>query len=1055
MEPVGRDIPYRFANGGAHVLRLKAHHDHDPIHIEACQGPQGIRDQRYASQGMEHLGKIGPHAGTLARGQNDGLHGWHRTVGPIPWEDPDVDGATAIQRALASMAATGRPSPTVPLPADWSETVHRLRAGPDPTGALQRAAGLPASWFRAPLPAAAVTLLHEGPYPARLMALVPEARAKLANNGPFDPDRETLLQQLGEAIERNGEAAGIGAVRATAYLQIGRREVEGAPLEETGAALSTLADSIVTAALPSNLRDRVVVMGMGKLGGQELNFLSDVDLIFVHADNVKTADVTAGLRTLVRRLEGEAHWRPVFRVDLRLRPFGRRGPLAMSLAATESYYERHGRPWERQAWIRGRPMAGNLELGHALLRRLSPFVYRRSVDAGIFDEVSALMLRARREASRSLAGDGDVDLKLDAGGIREVEFFAQSLQLLHGGRRPDLRFPSTLGALDRLLAAGLVSDREHAELTDAYRWLRHVEHRVQLGSGRQTHTVPGDPEARGRLARRITGETLGNFVDRMTHHRTRVSVIAQTLHGPSADAEVQRSDRQRRAAREAVLDPAAPAEVQRAALSYLGLADPEEGQALLSHIYARPEGPFSARGRARGGAEALLLDCLDAADPDMALRRLLDFASLRPAHFAIWRFLADPSTAERRRLCAELFGSSEPLSRGLVDFPHQASGEQDESMALLIAPPGLPTRAEITETFESHGGDPRGVHPTVLRHKQRTVVTIGLHDLGHRPDPLDVGRALSALADEVLGRIVPDLLRTDDPPFRLTVLGLGKLGMESMDYGSDLDLMFVYSAPADDENTRKSVTRVAQSLLAILSDRSYGGRLYEVDMRLRPSGRTGLLVSSLAGFRRYHQVVLPTWERLALLRVRPVVSVGNGSEDPGEVIVGEILPTSLFGPTTDPATVAADVRNLKSRIETEIARETRNTLHAKAGRGGCLEAELLVGALQLIHGRNLPSVRVRGIVPAVAALTEASLMTQTDASRLTQAYRFLRLAINRLRMGHARGLRDPERFSTDSPRLRGLARRMGLAGDADLVRAFSEHRGAVRDAFDRLIPRHS
>lgn len=992
-----------------------------------------------------------------------------------------------MRRALETLRRSPDTDETrAPFPAGWQAGVDILCHGADPVGALALAASLPDPILaRDTFPAPLARLLHQGGYAARLLALDPAAVRVLDERvgAAAAAGRATLVDELRDALNREDAGCAIGRVRTREYLRLARREVEGAPLEEVGGDLSDLVAAAVQVGLEHvapTLHDQVTVFGMGKLGGGELNFLSDIDLVFVHADGLGTgeadgrrvlAELHGALRRLVRILEGEGMWRPLFRVDMRLRPFGTRGPLSMSLAATESYYERHGRSWERQVWIRARPIAGNQELGKLLMERLIPFVYRRNVGPSIFEEVSSLMLRARREARAGSVARGGVDVKHDAGGIRDVEFFVQALQLLHGGKNPSVRSRSTLDALRRLLAAGLVSDREHGDLADSYRLLRRIEHRLQLMEGQHTHRVPADPEDRSRLGRRLSGSPGGDplaFVTELDQARSRVSVIAQTLHGDQDPEAIDLESDEQARARAVVLDPGAPPARQAEALAHLGVRDVDEVGALLHHLRAREESAFCATGAPRRGAEALLLACLDSSDPDAALRRLAAFAQRRPGHLAIWRHLAGGAAgvAETLRLTAELFGSSESLSLGLIGFPFEGGRATHEDTLNLVGAtqdPQLGDAQMIADRWAVTTAVPGDLDGSLLRFKHAELVRIGLADLARRPDPLHVGRALSDLADHVVSTMATDLAAAappDDPhAFDLAVFGLGKLGMQAMDYGSDLDLLFVYRPAGSRADPRTAAVRFAQRLISRLGDARRGARLYEVDMRLRPSGRQGLLVSSLVAFEHYHRKPLPIWEQMAMLRLRPVVEIRVGGSTPVETdglcraVAERILPASLFGaePPVHLPDVGRAAHELKDRIEHEHSRETRTRYEPKMGRGGVLELELMVAALQLHHGRRHPEVRVRGIVEALNQLAAIGAISGDTAHTLGRAYRFLRLLLNRLRMGRTAAAGDTDRFSVESPRLEALARRMGLPDRQTLLHTYLDCRESVRGAFDRLL----
>ncbi len=1007
-----------------------------------------------------------------------------------------LDDPTATLERLHALDAEARAAMVAEQTGPWRPVLECLLAGPEPSAAIQRALSLPAAQLERPPSRAMIELLHQGNYPARLMRLLDAATVAevLAEQPGPEP---SFAAQLERAVARYGAAEGIARVRTRGYLRLARRELEHAPLEEVGAALSDLAGACIDAAMLAvapELAEQVCVFGMGKLGGRELNFLSDIDLVFVHADEATTADDENGahrlrtrlhdqLRRVLRLLEGNGVWRPLFHVDLRLRPFGSRGPLSLSLSALERYYERHGRGWERQAWLRARAVAGSRPLGAEVLRRLEPFVWPRSLGPSVFEDIAAMMKRSRAQAHRSLGGAA-IDLKHDAGGIREIEFFAQSLQLLNGGRHPSVRSRSTLGTLDRLAAAGFVSDREHEILARAYRTLRRIEHRVQLAEGQQTHRVPNVDADRELLARRLAlaaprawlvGEerriarreptppaTLAAFDSALAQLRGLVQAITGTLTGESELAGSQAADRE--VAQAVILDPASSPRSRLDALARLGVLPEaaEEIAAMLDHLLSREHGPLASSGASLHGAQHLLLACLDSANPTEAVRRMVEFAATSPAHLAVWRLMAEPEQERLVRQVADLFGTSEPLSRGLIGFADGFATARDGGLSLLLEASNceLPGADELRERFASFRAEaPAELDERLLMFKHRELVRIGLYDLGRRPDPLAVGRSLSDLADLVVRELLVDIgakLR-DVPGFSLAVLALGKFGMQAMDYGSDLDLMFVFEPEPGVQPTavREFAQRASRRLIARLEDRAHGARLYEVDMRLRPSGRQGLLVTSLTGFRSYHGRALEVWERLALVRLRAVAELRLGSAPdeplamPGSLastVVDEVVPGSVWV-AGDPRQIAADTRRLKQRIEDEIARETRTQWDVKTGVGGCLELELLVAALQVQH-----DVRARDIPTALQRLGELDVLTADERTHLDRAYRFERLLLNRLRMSRARGWGETDRLTLNSPRLTALARRMGLADRDALVTTLERQRTIIRAAFDRHLP---
>jgi glutamate-ammonia-ligase adenylyltransferase len=426
--------------------------------------------------------------------------------------------------------------------------------------------------------------------------------------------------------------------------------------------------------------------------------------------------------------------------------------------------------------------------------------------------------------------------------------------------------------------------------------------------------------------------------------------------------------------------------------------------------------------------------------------------------------MAEPEQEQLVRQVADLFGASEPLSRGLIGFGRATSSTHDGGLALLLEASAseLPYAAELRERFatarQKHEGT-QSLDDQLLRFKHRELVRIGLYDLGRRPDPLAIGRSLSDLADLIVRELLADLASLHDGSpsgFTLAVLAIGKFGMQAMDYGSDLDLMFVYEPDPGVASTavRDAAQQVSRKLLARLQDRGGGLRLYEVDMRLRPSGRQGLLVSSLEGFRSYHERPLEVWERLALVRLRDVAAQHFGPDaiTPGDhlsqTLLEEVVPSSVWAPV-DPAHVATETRRLKQRIESELARETRDNWNVKTGVGGVLELELLTSALQLSH-----DVRAREIPTALHELAERGVVDPSEAAALDGAYRFERRLLNRLRMSRSAGWGEDDRLPLNSPRLTALARRMGVADRDALISTLERQRAIIRTAFDRYLPSH-
>ena len=1016
------------------------------------------------------------------------------------------------------------------FPEVWQPFIRGLIQGPDPSGALVKAQALPPELWQQPLPTELANLLHQGSYPLHLLRLDPNALSVLSRPPTSyvgEQDRayhhfHALCQELRALSKELGAAEAIARIRNREYLHLAKREIDDASLEEIGGALSALSSACTQIALEDQgeaFAKGMVVFGMGKLGGGELNFLSDIDLIFVHDDTMISAQnesqvhaqrikIHQGARKVVRLLEGQGQWHPLFRVDLRLRPFGSRGPVSISASGLRNYYERHGRNWERQVWLRAKPLAGAVKLGEGIVRDLRPFMYRRNLGPEIFDEVGALMQRARRDRHHELNASA-IDLKHDIGGIREIEFFVQALQLMHGGRDPSLRATGTLQNLDALVAGGYIRGREHETLSNAYRFLRRAEHRLQLMDGQQTHSLPSSRSDYELFCRRLN-ITPAVFTANLEHYRGQVNAITATLSAPhpsvqvpsapslkigGADSKLGHQPQEQVEqgwARQIISDPGASGLNHLDAFRRLGFQDPENATSLLTHLYQRKQGALSGPRAVSNAAKKLLLACVDSADPDAALQGFAEFSATRPGYYAVWRFLADEGRDELTQQIAELLGIRGPLSQALIGFPNHKGVADDGCISLLLEASfsHLPTRELLRQRLANSSEAPEwksNIDEALQRFKSRELMRIGIYDLGRRPDPLDVGKVLSNMADLIVQTVLSDIRNTEPPKasssgFNFAVFALGKYGMQSMDYGSDLDLLFVFEAddPSSNLECQARAITIARRLITRLQSRHHHSKLYEIDMRLRPSGGQGLLVSSRSAFGRYHEKPLPIWERLALLRARaicemyfpannsgrnPEVNSTRNSPPPRETDTHEpeegrcskavqgILQKSLYVHTPAiESDIDTQVLALKSRIERELSRETRGTYNVKTGVGGCLELELLVAALQLKQGIAGAKSNIREIPQAIAQLGKNGVFDNKEVRALCSAYRFQRLLLNRLRMSQGPASSPhSEEISIHSPQLSILARRTGLPEHPNLIDSYLAHRTVVREAFYRHL----
>jgi glutamate-ammonia-ligase adenylyltransferase len=802
---------------------------------------------------------------------------------------------------------------------------------------------------------------------------------------------------------------------------------------------------------------------MGKLGARELNFSSDVDLVYVYGPDGETG----GERSLshfayyakLAELVTEAIAKPtedgfVFRVDLNLRPDGQNGPIVNSVHAAELYYQTFGRTWERSALVKARPGAGDLAVGEELLRQLDRFVWRSSLDLTVVEEILAMKARIDARAG----AEGRDDLKLGRGGIREAEFFVSSLQLLHAGRDEAraLRERAVLPALDRLLFAGIVQARDRDPLADAYLFLRRAEHRVQMLEGAQTHRLPPAGERRW-LARSMGYAGDEAFEAALGMHRERVARLFDGLLGAGTGAVPLDPDLA------LLADPAVERARRVEIAARRGLVDPDRVLAAVDAM-ARRRTPFSRLGDP-AAAVALLSDALGTPDPDQALSHLSDFAAALKNPEPYFRMLAEHRRVSR--LLLSLFGTSDFLSKRFLRHPELIDMLLREDQVLLSKDRAT-FRRELDERLSSIEGalGPDDLLEQQLgelrRYKNEEVLRIAIHDIAGAIDLASVAGQLTELAEASLERCLAlaegeAAQKGIAPPGRLCVIGMGKLGGRELGYHSDLDLIFLYPGSGATAGHER-YPRLAQRFMSFLQMPLREGRLYQIDTRLRPSGNQGALVIGAEAFTRYHTgggdaaagpaaVRSQLWERQALLRARHVAG------DPAifaEIEQRVLLPV-VYGLREDPAPLAAEIRRMRERMETEVAREASRGKNPKTGRGGLVDVEFTAQFLQLAHGHDHPQIRTGTTPEALRKLRQAGLLREADHAALSEGYDFLRRVELRLRIVHDFGV---DHLPKEGPALRQLARRLGYAGPDPGGRFLAEYArvtAAVRQTFDAVV----
>jgi glutamate-ammonia-ligase adenylyltransferase len=933
-----------------------------------------------------------------------------------------------------------------------------------------------------------------------------------------------LQAEIDAAFEDSAVLRAFRRFRQRQMLRIGANDiVRDRPLEEITRDISRVADVAIEVALATALRHLIrrygqpcdgsgravscVVLAFGKHGGEELNYSSDIDLMFVYGDEGATRGPRGGgigndeffarvVGEVVRLLAAHTDRGAAFRVDLRLRPEGQHGPLARSLASTLSYYDRMGRTWERQALIKVRPVAGDLELGRQFLHAIEPFVYRKYLTFAEINEIKALKRRIEQKAGE--AGGAASEVKTGRGGIRDIEFTIQFLQLLNGGDLPDVRQRNTLLAMQALERAGCLTDQEYRVLDDAYRFLRKTEHRLQLLFDLQTHRLPeGDDELR-KLAQRMgypaapanggrprgpdrrrprsdgppapdpRAAFLRDYADKTEPTRR---ILEHLLHQTfreteSGDGAEPESD--------LLLASQPDPETIRSALGRYRFRDVQAAYANLSQL-AQESVPFLSTRRCRhflaSIAPSLLRALAETPDPDMALVNLEKVTHSLGAKTVLWElFSFNPPSL---KLYVDLCAWSQFLSEILINNP----GMIDELLdSLVLNQPR--TREELRAELADLSRGAQDLDPILHSFQDKELLRIGVRDVLNKDSIRATTAALSDLAEVLLDQATQPQLGPLEKRYgvptlaegpragqrcRFAILALGKLGAREMNYHSDLDLMMVYEGdgrtapPAGATRFDRFeltdnfhfFTELAQRVIKATSYLGPMGRLYQVDMRLRPTGKSGSLVIPLAEFRRYFtpRLVSPAhpeggahlWERQALTRARVV---HGEAEFAAEVMAA--VSEGAFDLPWRPE-LADEVRVMRERLEA-----SRGDRDLKRGCGGLADVEFLVQLFQLKYGRERPELRSPNTWQALDALRDAGLLSAEEHAVLRDGYDFLLRALSRLRIVHNRSF---DALPAAAVEVEKLSRRLGFESAGRFLAELERHTSRTRELFLHLLER--
>ena len=859
-----------------------------------------------------------------------------------------------------------------------------------------------------------------------------------------------MLADLREMIADDADfpqlKAGLRRYKAKQVLRIAARDLCGlAALEEVMAELSDLAAAALQRAyeicgrqlqaeygqpLQQNNHGEyseavMTILGMGKFGGRELNFSSDIDLIYCYSST--RGETSGGQRgeqislhryfvklaeMITRALHQVTEDGFVFRVDTRLRPEGNSGDLAVSLDGAEIYYESWGQSWERAAMLKARPVAGSIPLGQELLKRLKPFVFRRHLDFGMIEDIK--VMKQKINASLDRQQHEQLNLKLGQGGIREIEFFVQALQLVNAGSRPQLQERNSLKTIKLLAAEGLIDGADASTLTAAYRFLRIVEHRIQMVQEQQTHSLPQDAHSLEILARRCGCADATTFRAELDTHRLAVHEIFRELFH-SADADIVEI----RPEVGFILGNDTDPDLVKDLLEAKGFANPDAAFETLNLLRGESSSRRMTR-RARRCLEKLapllLGEILDSANPDQALNNLDAFLdSIRARSYFFSLLVENPSIA---KLLVALFGSSQLLSRIFIQRP-----ELLDTLVLESYGTQSKTREQMEEELGNHLAQEENFEwrlDTLRRFRNEEFLRIALNDLHGRIDQEDIARQLSFLAEVCLehaGRMArQELILRFGAPFsenddgaraetEFSVIGMGKLGGLELNYHSDLDIIFIYHKEGQTQAVKETAVerfrpisnheyfaKLAQRIITILTLVTREGFVYKIDTRLRPSGNQGPLVTSLGAFTRYHQESAQPWERQAMTKARAV----TGAADFIRQVQSTIEELTFARPI--PENLQAEIYRLRQRMEQEIARESDELRNIKTGRGGMVDVEFIAQYLQLRHAGRIAALKAQNTIRLLEILGQEKLLAPDDAECLIAGYKFLRQLENKLRL---------------------------------------------------------
>ncbi|HEU5159933.1 MAG TPA: bifunctional [glutamine synthetase] adenylyltransferase/[glutamine synthetase]-adenylyl-L-tyrosine phosphorylase [Streptosporangiaceae bacterium] len=914
-------------------------------------------------------------------------------------------------------------------------------------------------------------------------------RAGLLRAVGADPDAEDPVAGAVDALTETEQLVALRVEYRRHLLRLAGRDLTGAAtVDEVAEELADLAAAalegglaIARAGVPDADSCRLAVIGMGKCGGRELNYASDVDVIFVaepRPGRPEDAALRAATRLasgLLRACSASTTEGALWQVDAALRPEGKAGPLVRTLASHEAYYRRWAKTWEFQALLKARPVAGDRALGQAYVDTVGPLVWRAAEGEDFVEDVQAMRRRVEDHLRQS-ADTAERELKLGPGGLRDVEFAVQLLQLVHGRADESLRSPTTLVALEALSAGGYVGRDDAGALMSAYRFLRRTEHLVQLHRLRRTHLVPADDEGLRRLGRALAAagrhtqalwaDPIGEFTTRWRRHAREVRRIHEKLFYRPLLRAVARLPGE-----EARLTPAAA----RARLEALGYTDPAGA---LRHIEALSSGVSRRAAIQRTLLPVMLGWFADAPDPDAGLlgfRQVSEALGTTPWYLRLLR--DDVTVAERM---ARMLASSRYATDLLLRAPDavailgSAADLTPRAHEALLgeALAAVQRRAETADGGNGGNGGERaagaGVYPArpaagavgsaedavvaVRALRRMELFRVAVADLSGLVDVDGVGEALTDIAAvtiEAALRVAVNKIemeRRAPLPTRLAIVAMGRFGGHELGYGSDADVMFVHDPlpGAAETDASTAAHAVAEELRRLLALPAPDPPLV-IDPNLRPEGRQGPLVRTLASYAAYYRRWSSPWESQALLRADPLIG-DSGLSDRFRTLID---PVRWPQGGVDEATVR-EIRRLKARMEAErLPRGVDRRLHTKLGPGGLSDVEWVAQLLQLRHAYEIPALRTTRTLATLTAAAAADLLTEADATALAEAWRLATRIRNAVML--VRG-RASDVLPSDHHRERSaVSKLLGYSATGDLLEDYSRRARRARAVVDRVF----